>query len=85
MRLPVFEGTTRESPNRSSATCAELWSRRLFQKDRLIYLFDGQSIYIFAIDGHDDQHRCAGSARQVRHAPNLAIWAIVESPWLLVL
>ena len=29
-----------------------LWSRRLSQKDRLIYKFDSKSIYIFAIGGH---------------------------------
>jgi len=29
-----------------------LWSRRLSQKDRLIYKFDDNSIYIFAIGGH---------------------------------
>ncbi len=29
-----------------------LWSRRLTQKDRLIYKFDDDSIYIFAIGGH---------------------------------
>ncbi len=28
------------------------WSRRLSQKDRLIYKFDENSIYIFAIGGH---------------------------------
>ena len=31
-----------------------LWSRRLSQKDRLIYKFDDSSIYIFAIGGHYD-------------------------------
>ncbi len=31
------------------------WSRRLSQKDRLIYKFDDDSIYIFAIGGHYDQ------------------------------
>jgi len=31
-----------------------LWSRRLSQKDRLVYRFDEQSIYIFAIGGHYD-------------------------------
>jgi toxin YoeB len=31
-----------------------LWSRRLSQKDRLIYKFDDVSIYIFAIGGHYD-------------------------------
>jgi len=28
------------------------WSRRLSQKDRLIYQFDDEAIYIFAIGGH---------------------------------
>ena len=32
-----------------------LWSRRISQKDRLIYKFDDQAIYIFAIGGHYDQ------------------------------
>ncbi len=32
-----------------------LWSRRLSQKDRLIYKFDDDYIYIFAIGGHYDQ------------------------------
>lgn len=32
-----------------------LWSRRLSQKDRLIYKFDSDYIYIFAIGGHYDQ------------------------------
>lgn len=31
---------------------AGLWSRRLSQKDRLIYLFDDNAIFIFAIGGH---------------------------------
>jgi len=29
-----------------------LWSRRLSQKDRLIYKFDDNYLYIFAIGGH---------------------------------
>lgn len=32
-----------------------LWSRRLSQKDRLIYKFDDHYVYIFAIGGHYDQ------------------------------
>lgn len=32
------------------------WSRRLSQKDRLIYKFDENCIYIFAIGGHYDDH-----------------------------
>ncbi len=31
-----------------------LWSRRLSQKDRVIYRFDENFIYIFAIGGHYD-------------------------------
>jgi len=31
---------------------AGLWSRRISQRDRLIYKFDEKSIYIFAIGGH---------------------------------
>ncbi len=30
------------------------WSRRLSQKDRLVYKFDDTHIYIFAIGGHYD-------------------------------
>ena len=33
-----------------------LWSRRISQKDRLIYKFDDDYIYIFAIGGHYDQY-----------------------------
>lgn len=32
-----------------------LWSRRISQKDRVIYKFNDQYIYIFAIGGHYDQ------------------------------
>ncbi len=31
---------------------AGFWSRRISQKDRLIYRFDERTIYIFAIGGH---------------------------------
>ncbi len=31
-----------------------LWSRRLSQKDRAIYKYDSESIYIFAIGRHYD-------------------------------
>ncbi|MDZ7764486.1 MAG: type II toxin-antitoxin system YoeB family toxin [Melioribacteraceae bacterium] len=30
------------------------WSRRISQKDRVIYTFDKDSIHIFAIGGHYD-------------------------------
>ena len=33
---------------------AELWSRRISQKDRLIYKFNDDYISIFAIGGHYD-------------------------------
>ena len=32
------------------------WSKRISQKDRLIYKFDDDYIYIFAVGGHYDQH-----------------------------
>ena len=32
------------------------WSRRISQKDRLIYKFDDHSVYIFAIGGHYSDH-----------------------------
>lgn len=35
---------------------AGLWSRRLSQRDRLIYRFDDSAIYIFAIGGHYEDH-----------------------------
>mgnify|MGYP001071606610 FL=1 len=31
-----------------------LWSRRLSQRDRVIYKFDDKCLYIFAIGGHYD-------------------------------
>jgi toxin YoeB len=33
-------------------TLSGFWSRRLSQKDRIIYKFDQNTIYIFAIGGH---------------------------------
>lgn len=32
------------------------WSKRISQKGRLIYKFDEESVYIFAIGGHYDDH-----------------------------
>jgi len=32
-----------------------LWSRRISQKDRVIYKYDDDRVYIFAIGGHYDQ------------------------------
>ena len=34
---------------------AGLWSRRISQRDRLIYSFDKEHIFIYGIGGHDDQ------------------------------
>ncbi len=34
-----------------------LWSRRLSRRDRIIYKFDSDYIYIFAIGGHYEQFR----------------------------
>jgi toxin YoeB len=31
------------------------WSRRISQKDRIVYRFDDSSIYIFALGGHYDE------------------------------
>jgi len=39
-------------PEKLKHSLAGLWSRRISQKDRLIYTFDEESIYIFAIGGH---------------------------------
>jgi toxin YoeB len=32
-----------------------LWSRRISQRDRVIYAFDEEAIYIYAIGGHYDE------------------------------
>ncbi len=36
-------------------TLSGLWSRRISQKDRVVYKCDDKYIYIFAIGGHYDQ------------------------------
>ena len=46
------EGTGK--PEQLRYELSGLWSRRLSQKDRLIYRFDDERIYIFAIGGHYD-------------------------------
>lgn len=35
---------------------AGFWSKRISQKDRLIYKFDDQYVYIFGVGGHYDQY-----------------------------
>jgi len=39
-------------PEKLKHSLAGLWSRRISQKDRLIYAFDEEGIHIFAIGGH---------------------------------
>ena len=41
-------------PARLGHKLTSFWSRRLSQKDRVIYKYDDQRIYIFAIGGHYD-------------------------------
>ena len=43
-------------PERLGHKLTSFWSRRLSQKDRLIYGYDDQRIYIFAIGGHYDDN-----------------------------
>jgi len=47
-----WEGTGK--PELLKGNYAGLWSRRLTEKDRIIYRFDDKMIYIFAIGGHYD-------------------------------
>ena len=42
-------------PEQLKHNLSGFWSRRISQKDRLIYRFDADAIYIFAIGGHYDQ------------------------------
>ncbi len=46
---PIY-GTGKPEPLKHNLS--GLWSRRLSQKDRLVYKFDEKHIYIFAIGGH---------------------------------
>lgn len=43
-------------PERLKHNLSGFWSRRLSQKDRVIYKYDSDRIYIFAIGGHYDQY-----------------------------
>ena len=45
----------RGKPEQLKHSLSGLWSKRISQKDRLIYKFDETSIYIFAIGGNYDQ------------------------------
>lgn len=41
-------------PEQLKYSLSGLWSRRISQKDRVIYKFDEKYIYIFAMGGHYD-------------------------------
>ncbi len=43
-------------PEKLKHNLAGLWSRRISQKDRLIYKFDEKYIYVLAIGGHYLDH-----------------------------
>jgi toxin YoeB len=53
LREDPSSGTGKPEPLKHNLS--GLWSRRLSQKDRVIYKFDSDYIYIFAIGGHYDQ------------------------------
>jgi len=42
-------------PERLKHSLSGLWSRRLSLRDRLVYRFDDEHIYILAIGGHYDR------------------------------
>ena len=54
LRGDPTEGTGKPEPLKHNLS--GLWSRRISQKDRLIYKFGDEYIYIFAIGGHYGQH-----------------------------
>lgn len=54
IRSDPGSGTGKPEPLRHNLS--GFWSRRISQKDRLIYQFDDRYIYIFAIGGHYDQN-----------------------------
>ena len=43
-------------PEQLKYNLAGFWSKRISQKDRLIYKFDEKSVYIFAIGGHYEDY-----------------------------
>jgi len=45
-------GSGTGKPEKLKHNLQGLWSRRLSQKDRLIYKFDDNYLYVFAIGGH---------------------------------
>ncbi len=55
LRDDPTKGTGKPEPLKHNLS--GFWSRRISQKDRLIYKFDDQYIYIFAIGGHYEQFK----------------------------
>lgn len=53
LREDPWQGTGK--PERLNHDLSGFWSRRISRKDRVIYMFDDDYIYIFAIGGHYDQ------------------------------
>jgi len=51
--MPLGTGAGKPEPLKHNLS--GLWSRRISQKDRVIYKFDKDYIYIFAIGGHYNQ------------------------------
>jgi len=47
-------GTGMGKPEPLKHSLAGLWSRRISRKDRVIYKYDSDYVYIFAIGGHYD-------------------------------
>ncbi|MFT5163905.1 MAG: toxin YoeB [Alteromonadaceae bacterium] len=54
LRSDPASGLGKPEPLKHSLS--DLWSKRISQKDRLVYRFDDDTIYVFAIGGHYDQH-----------------------------
>ena len=53
LRGDLTQGTGK--PEALKYNLSGCWSRRISQKDRLVYKFDDEYIYILAIGGHYDQ------------------------------
>jgi len=53
LRSDPTQGIGKPEPLRHNLS--GLWSRRISQRDRIIYKFNDNCIYIFAIGGHYDQ------------------------------
>ena len=53
LREDPSQGTGKPEPLKHDLS--GLWSRRISRKDRVIYKFDDEYLYVFAIGGHYDQ------------------------------